>query len=31
MNINKELDYKDIGNFERRCKQEVQQSLLEKE
>lgn len=26
-----ELDYKDIGNFERRCKQEVLQSLLEKE
>ena len=26
-----ELDYNDIGNFERRCKQEVLQSLLEKE
>ena len=26
-----ELDYKDIGNFERRCKQYVLQSLLEKE
>ena len=26
-----ELDCKDIGNFERRCKQEVLQSLLEKE
>ena len=24
-----ELDYNDIGNFERRCKQEVLQSLLE--
>ena len=26
-----ELDYNDIGNFERRCKKEVLQSLLEKE
>ena len=26
-----ELDYNDISNFERRCKQEVLQSLLEKE
>ena len=26
-----ELDYNDIANFERRCKQEVLQSLLEKE
>ena len=26
-----ELDDNDIGNFERRCKQEVLQSLLEKE
>ena len=26
-----ELDYNDVGNFERRCKQEVLQSLLEKE
>ena len=26
-----ELDYNDIGNFERRCKQEVLKSLLEKE
>lgn len=27
----KQLDYNDIGNFERRCKQEVLQSLLEEE
>lgn len=26
-----QLDYNDIANFERRCKQEVLQSLLEKE
>lgn len=27
----KQLDYNDIGNYERRCKQEVLQELLGKE